>query len=134
AGTGPTAAASAPRGGAASAAPAVAAESAGASAPRGSRVPATILSGQAARSTTAATDAFNFYVQAGAYARPEDAEAQRARLAMLGVGARVMEREQSGRMVYRVRVGPFEARDEAEAMQVRLAASSVETSLVRVER
>jgi cell division protein FtsN len=37
-------------------------------------------------------------------------------------------------MVYRVRVGPFDGRDEAEGMQARLASASVEASLVRVER
>ena len=43
-------------------------------------------------------------------ARTEDAEQQRAKLAMLGVEARLTEREQAGRTVYRVRVGPFERR------------------------
>ena len=41
-------------------------------------------------------------------ARTEDAEHQRAKLALLGMAARVTEREQSGRTVYRVRMGPFE--------------------------
>jgi cell division protein FtsN len=105
---------------------------------RSARDPAAILSGQAgtqvARSTAGGAEAFSFYVQAGAYARTEDAEAQRAKLAMLGVTARVMEREQSGRTVYRVRVGPFDGREEAETMQNRLAGSSIESNLVRVER
>jgi cell division protein FtsN len=106
-----------------------------ASAARAARDPAAILAGQAAaRSTAGGADPFSYFVQAGAYSRPDDAEQQRARLAMMGVGARVMEREQSGRMVYRVRVGPFDGRDEAETMQSRLATSGVEASLVRVER
>jgi cell division protein FtsN len=118
------------------ASPAVAAASASSatSAARGARDPAAILAGQAPRSTGADIEAFTFYVQAGAYSRPEDAEAQRAKLAMLGVTARVMEREQSGRTVFRVRVGPFDARSEAESMQTRLTASSIEANLVRVER
>lgn len=107
---------------------------ANASAARSARDPAAILNGQPPKSTAAGSEAFSFYVQAGAYARTEDAEAQRAKLAMLGVTARVMEREQSGRTVYRVRVGPFDARDEAESMQTRLAGSSIESNLVRVER
>ena len=111
-----------------SAAPAQAAAS------RSTRDPAAILAGQSPKPAAPTTDVFSYYVQAGAYSRPEDAEQQRAKLAMMGVGARVMEREQSGRMVYRVRVGPFDARDEAEGMQARLASASVEASLVRVER
>lgn len=105
-----------------------------AAASRSTRDPAAILAGQAPKPSAPTTDVFSYYVQAGAYSRPEDAEQQRAKLAMMGVGARVMEREQSGRMVYRVRVGPFDARDEAEGMQARLASASVEASLVRVER
>ncbi|WP_395701045.1 SPOR domain-containing protein [Aquabacterium sp.] len=118
--------------------PPVAAAASAASAPRSARDPAAILAGQSGalqpKSTAPGAEAFSFYVQAGAYARTEDAEAQRAKLAMLGVAAKVMEREQSGRMVYRVRIGPFDAREEAEAMQSRLAGSSVESNLVRVER
>jgi cell division protein FtsN len=118
--------------------PPVAAASAPTPPPRTGRDPAAILAGQAGalppKSTATGPEAFMFYVQAGAYARTEDAEAQRAKLAMLGVAAKVMEREQAGRLVYRVRVGPFEARDEAEGMQTRLAGSGVESNLVRVER
>lgn len=104
-----------------------------ASAARPARDPAAILAGQSPKAAPTA-EATTFYVQAGAYSRQEDAEQQRAKLAMMGVGARVMEREQSGRLVYRVRVGPFDGREEAEGMQARLASASVEASLVRVER
>jgi cell division protein FtsN len=75
-----------------------------------------------------------YYAQAGAYTRSDDAEAQRAKLALLGVDAKVSERDQSGRTIYRVRAGPFEARAQADAMLERLQAAGVESSLVRVER
>ena len=105
----------------------------------GARDTAALRAGQSSssstpRSTAAGADSFTYYVQAGAYARAEDAEQQRAKLALLGFGAKVMEREQSGRAVFRVRVGPFDRRDDAEAEQTRLAAASFETNLVRVER
>jgi cell division protein FtsN len=70
----------------------------------------------------------------GAYSRVDDAEQQRARLAMLGYTARVTEREQSGRTVYRVRLGPYERKEEAEMTQDRLRGSTIESALVRVER
>ena len=76
----------------------------------------------------------SFFVQAGAYARADDAEAQRAKLALMGLAAKITEREQAGRTVYRVRLGPFDNRDEAEDAQVKLAAGGVEANLVRVER
>ncbi|OYU99504.1 MAG: hypothetical protein CFE45_12715, partial [Burkholderiales bacterium PBB5] len=102
------------------------------------RDPAAILAGQVPPDKPADKPAdkpgLQFYVQAGAYARPDDAEGQRARLGLLGLSAKVMEREQSGRTVYRVRLGPFASRDEAEATQAKLGEASIESSLVRVER
>jgi cell division protein FtsN len=56
-----------------------------------------------------------YYVQIGAYTRTEDAEQQRAKLAISGLTGRITERDQSGRTVYRVRLGPFNAREDAEA-------------------
>jgi cell division protein FtsN len=73
-------------------------------------------------------------VQVGAYRRAEDAEAQRAQLAMQGLTARITEREQSGRTVYRVRLGPFETRGEADGMQQRIVGTGLEGQLVRVQR
>ena len=73
-------------------------------------------------------------VQAGAFARPEDADQQRAKLAMLGMTAKVTEREQAGRTVYRVRLGPFDKKEEADATKEKLDGSGVESALVRVQR
>jgi len=87
-----------------------------------------------AKSTKTGADAFMYFVQVGAYARADDAEQQRARIGLIGMAAKVSEREQSGRTVYRVRLGPFEHKDEADATQERLTSSGVEASLVRVER
>jgi cell division protein FtsN len=84
--------------------------------------------------TAPAADAFVFFVQVGAYTRAEDAEQQRARMAMLGQPAKVTEREQAGRTVFRVRIGPFPARDDADAVQTRLQEQSIEAQIVRVER
>ena len=53
-----------------------------------------------------------------------------------GVGDRPdrAEREQDGRTVYRVRLGPFDSRDEAERQQDRLKGAGMDSALVRVER
>lgn len=77
---------------------------------------------------------FMYFVQAGAYSRSEDAEQQRAKLAMLGVESRLTEREQGGRMVYRVRVGPFERREDAENAKEKLGDSGVDSALVAVQK
>jgi cell division protein FtsN len=88
----------------------------------------------AVKSTKPGADAFTYFVQVGAYARSEDAEQQRARVGLMGLSAKVSEREQSGRTVYRVRLGPFERKDDADSAQQRLAGNGVEAALVRVER
>ncbi|MDB5890836.1 MAG: sporulation protein [Polaromonas sp.] len=79
-------------------------------------------------------DPFNYFIQVGAFRTPEDAEQQRAKLLLLGFQARVTEREQSGRTVYRVRLGPFDRKDEADKVKEKLDGNSVETALVRVQR
>ena len=117
-------------------APASRAASAAASAPatKPATAPAATASAAAVKSTKPGTDAFTYFVQVGAYARPEDAEQQRARVGLMGMSAKVTEREQSGRTVYRVRLGPFDRKEDADAAQQRLAGNGVEAALVRVER
>ena len=81
---------------------------------RASRDPAAILAGrpqhrrQRPRPAKPGVDPFIYFVQAGAFGKAEDAEEQRAKLAMLGIAAKVTEREQAGRTVYRVRLGPYQ--------------------------
>ncbi len=79
-------------------------------------------------------DPFIYFVQAGAFRNAEDAEAQRAKLAMLGIEALVTEREQSGRTVYRVRVGPFNQKALADLTREQLEVNGNEAALVRVQR
>jgi cell division protein FtsN len=79
-------------------------------------------------------DPFTYFIQAGAFRTPEDAEQQRARLLLLGMQAKVSEREQAGRTVYRVRLGPFSKKDDADKAKERLDNNSIETALVRVQR
>jgi cell division protein FtsN len=87
-----------------------------------------------APSPGAGADPFTYFIQAGAFRTPEDAEQQRARLLLLGMQAKVSEREQAGRTVYRVRLGPFNKKDDADKAKERLDNNSIETALVRVQR
>jgi len=108
-------------------------------APAVAAVPAAPAATRAAASAAAAASkpgaaGLLFFAQAGAFTRADDAEAQRAKLALLGLDAKVTEREQAGRTVYRVRVGPFEARAQADAAIEKLQAAGVDSTLVRVER
>ena len=119
--------------------PTVTAPVARASAPSSGRDPAAILADRPANKPPAGgagtdADPFRYFVQAGAYSRTEDADQQRANLAMLGLEGKITEREQSGRTVYRVRVGPFENKADADATKERVGAAGVEAQLVRVQR
>ena len=82
----------------------------------------------------ATADPFVYFVQAGAFRTPEDAESQRAKLGLIGVEAKITEREQSGRTVYRVRVGPFDSKDAADRAKERIDGGGIEATLVRVQR
>ena len=119
-------------------------ESASAAAPT-ARDPASILADRAAPATAAAAASaaqtgkagevgFIYFVQTGAYSSVEDAEAQRGKLALLGYSARIIEREQSGRTVHRVRLGPFEEKAEADDIKEKVFAAGFEAALVRAPR
>jgi cell division protein FtsN len=99
----------------------------------GRPAPADPLGDLAARSSNG-SDPFFYFVQAGAFRTPEDAEAQRAKLSLMGIEAKVTEREQSGRQVYRVRVGPFNNKDDADRQKEKLDTGGFDTALVRVQR
>jgi cell division protein FtsN len=143
-GKNPAKAASAPVAAAASSPGVTAAVAAAASS---ARDPAAILAGKPvakasapapgasqAGSTKPGADPFSYFVQAGAYSQQDEAEQQRARLAIMGLEAKLTEREQSGRTMYRVRIGPFDKKDDADAAKGKLTDAGVEAALVRVQR
>ena len=72
-----------------------------------------------------------YFVQVGAFKAPEDANAQKAKLALLGVETKITEREQSGKTIYRVRAGVFKKLEEAEAMKAKLDKAGFDTALVK---
>jgi cell division protein FtsN len=82
---------------------------------------------------TAANDPFIYFVQAGAFRTADEAEAQRAKLGFLGLDAKLSEREQGGRTVFRVRVGPVD-KVEAERVRNKLENAHIESAMVRVQR
>lgn len=117
--------------------PPTAAASRNVESPKSTRDAAAILAGadaNEAKTVAAAADPFIYFVQVGAYSKAEDAEQQRAKLALAGLRAAVTEREQNGRTVHRVRLGPFDRKDEADAQAERAKAIDPDASLVRVDR
>ena len=82
----------------------------------------------------AGADPFVYFVQAGAYRNEPEAQAQKAKLALKGLTSAVSERDQDGRTVYRVRLGPFDSKDDAEGTKKKLDSAKIESALVRVQR
>ncbi|QNP50297.1 SPOR domain-containing protein [Diaphorobacter aerolatus] len=131
----PTVVASAPKPGASSATQtARAAPSTTSSDPLGDLARARAAAAPAPAPAPTSSDPFDYFVQAGVFSSQSNADAQRAKLAMLGWEARVSEREQSGRTVFRVRVGPFGKRDDADSLKGKLDGAGIDTTLVRVQR
>jgi cell division protein FtsN len=96
--------------------------------------PAPAATPQPASKAAASSDPFTYFVQAGAFKSAADADAQKAKLSMMGIEAKVSEREQAGRAIFRVRSGPFDDKEQAEKIKSRLDASGMDAALVRVQR
>ena len=86
-----------------------------------------------AEDPSASNDPFIYFVQAGAFRTADEAETQRAKLGFLGLDAKLSEREQGGRTVFRVRVGPVD-KVEAERVRNKLENAHIESAMVRVQR
>lgn len=79
----------------------------------------------------AAKDAY--FLQAGAFQNPADADNLKARLALLGLEAGVEPTNLADKGVwYRVRLGPYTNVEEANRIRGQLAQNGVEASLVRI--
>jgi cell division protein FtsN len=76
----------------------------------------------------------DFYVQAGAFATVDEAESQRARLAIMGVDVRVSTTVLVGKTLHRVRSGPYRDRDDANGVRERLKQAGITSSLVAISR
>lgn len=90
--------------------------------------------GDLALNKTQSVDAFYYFVQVGAFNGSEEAQTQLAKLALGGFDPKISEREQNGKIVYRVRLGPFETKTEAEDAQTKLKTNKFESALMRVQR
>lgn len=79
----------------------------------------------------AAASGSRYVVQAGAYTLYSQADRARARLAMLGIDARIEEGTSNGLPIYRIRVGPMSNTD-ADALRQRLRSNDIESIALKV--
>jgi cell division protein FtsN len=88
----------------------------------------------APESSSAGSSGFTYYLQAGAFRERQDAEATKARLALMGVAATIAERKSELGTLYRVRVGPFDDIEGMNRARVRLSDNGVDAAVVRVPK
>ena len=80
----------------------------------------------------AAGDGARYVLQAGAFGNPGDAEAVKARIALLGLGARVESAALAdGRTVYRVRLGPYDSAGALAEAKRKLAGEGLPSLAIR---
>ena len=87
----------------------------------------------AATTTTAAasTDDSRYLLQAGAFGASGDAETVKAKIAMLGLNARVESAQISGKTVYRVRMGPYGSASELADAKAKLSGGGLPAMAVK---
>lgn len=75
-----------------------------------------------------------YYVQAGSFQNPADADNQKAKLAILGLESSVEPTSLPDKGTwYRVRLGPFTQLEELNKVRQTLAASGIDASLVKLK-
>jgi cell division protein FtsN len=77
---------------------------------------------------------WSYFLQAGAFREQTDAENTRAKLALLGVEARVTERQSENGTLYRVRIGPFAQLDAMNKVRGKLSDNGVDAAVVRISK
>jgi len=72
-----------------------------------------------------------YLLQVGAFRSQDDADRQKANLAMQGFEAKVTDRDVNGVKMYRVRLGPFNRIEDMNRARDRLQSAGFEASVIR---
>jgi cell division protein FtsN len=88
----------------------------------------------AAAAATAAAGDYIYYLQAGAFREMSDAEATRAKLALLGFEAAISDRASDSGVLHRVRVGPYNQAAVVNKARAKLLDNGVVVDVVRTQR
>ena len=82
--------------------------------------------------TAPAAPVTRYFLQAGAFQNPADADNLKAQLALLGIEAAIQTTDVPDKGVFhRVRIGPFDAMSEVEQTRARLAQNNLPATLVK---
>ena len=74
-----------------------------------------------------------YLLQAGAFGASGDAEAVKAKIALLGLNARVESAAIGGKTVYRVRMGPYGSASELATAKAKLADGGLTAMAIKVK-
>ncbi|MBU3585492.1 SPOR domain-containing protein [Polynucleobacter sp. AM-26B4] len=85
-------------------------------------------------SIAAATQGPEYWLQTGAYRNQDEAQRQKAMLAMQGLEALISERELEGAPLWRVRVGPFVGQSEVTQTRARLQSAGIPSTIIRINK
>ncbi|MDQ3160648.1 MAG: SPOR domain-containing protein [Pseudomonadota bacterium] len=85
----------------------------------------------ATTSPAAGTSDARYILQAGAFGGSGDAEAVKAKIALLGLNARVESAEIAGKTVYRVRMGPYGTASELSDAKAKLSSGGLPAMAVK---
>lgn len=82
---------------------------------------------------TVTQSAPRLFVQAGAFQSESDADNMKAKLALMGVEAKIQSLTLADKgLVHRVRIGPFERQEDVDALKARLRQEGVDASVIKL--
>lgn len=84
--------------------------------------------------TAAAKSDAIYFLQAGAFVKRADADAQKANLAIQGIQAQLSEVTSEGNTLWRVRVGPFNSVEESNPVRDKLNSIGVKPTLIKANK
>lgn len=74
-----------------------------------------------------------YYLQVGAFRDAADAESTRAKLALIGVEARISANADTDNL-FRVRIGPFDRLDTMNSMRSKLSENSIDVAVIKTPK
>lgn len=96
-------------------------------------VASTTAQPEAPAPATGAGDDTPYILQAGSFGASGDAEAVKARIALLGLNARVESAQIGGKTMYRVRMGPYATASELASAKGKLASGGLPALAIRAK-
>ena len=81
-----------------------------------------------------AEDKFSYFLQVGAFRDETDADNTRAKLALMGIEAKISPKTTEADNLMRLRVGPFEHMDAMNRMRSKLTENNIEVSVIKTPK